>query len=183
MAQLMNWTNYNPLNFIIMKNIYSFLVVASMVLFQSCTIEDNTEYIDNDTISEVFEITTTFNTSNEFSKLVTLNPAIFNSDVVLVYRLSGVTSQGNDIWKLLPELYFYNDGTLDFGYKFDFTKNDVRIFMFGNDLQTVVSEYKTNQVFRIVIVPAYFSKTIDVTNINSVLTALQINKEAIQKLD
>lgn len=165
-----------------MKNFYTLLVALSFLLFQSCTIEDNTEYIDNDTISEDFEITTSFNTANGFSKLVSLNPAIFNSDVVLVYRLSGVTTQGNDIWKLLPEMYFYNDGTLDFGYKFDFTKNDVRIFMFGNELETVVSDYKTNQVFRIVIVPAYFSNTIDIANIDNVLSALKINKAEIQLL-
>lgn len=165
-----------------MKKFYTLLVAVSILLFQSCTIEDNTEYIDNDTISEAFEITTSFNTANGFSKLVSLNPAIFNSDVVLVYRLSGVTAQGNDIWKLLPEMYFYNDGTLDFGYKFDFTKNDVRIFMFGNELETVVSDYKNNQVFRIVIVPAYFSKTIDIANIDSVLSALKINKADNQLL-
>lgn len=167
----------------IMKTTYTFLIAVSLILFQSCTIEDNTEYIDNDTIGEVFEITTSFNSTNSYSKLVTLNPAIFNSDVVLVYRLSGVTSQGNDIWKLLPELYFFNDGTLDFGYKFDFTKNDIRISMFGNELQTVISEYKTNQVFRIVIVPAYFSKTIDFTNINAVLSSLKIKDTQIQSLD
>lgn len=167
----------------IMKTTYTFLIAVSLILFQSCTIEDNTEYIDNDTIGEVFEITTSFNSTNSYSKLVSLNPAIFNSDVVLVYRLSGVTSQGNDIWKLLPELYFFNDGTLDFGYKFDFTKNDIRISMFGNELQTVISEYKTNQVFRIVIVPAYFSKTIDFTNINAVLSSLKIKDTQIQSLD
>lgn len=166
-----------------MKTTYTFLIGLSFILFQSCTIEDTTEYIDNDTISEAFEITTTFNATNSYSKLVSLNPSIFNSDVVLVYRLSGVTTQGNDIWKLLPEMYFFNDGTLDFGYKFDFTKNDVRIFMFGNELQTVVSEYKTNQVFRIVIVPAYFSKTIDITNINAVLSALKINESQIHYFD
>lgn len=178
----MNCNKHNPLKFKIMKNFYTLLVALSFLLFQSCTIEDNTEYIDNDTISEAFEITTSFNTANGFSKLVSLNPAIFNSDVVLVYRLSGVTTQGNDIWKLLPEMYFYNDGTLDFGYKFDFTKNDVRIFMFGNELETVVSDYKTNQVFRIVIVPAYFSNTIDIANIDNVLSALKINKAEIQLL-
>lgn len=166
-----------------MKTTYTLLIALSFILFQSCTIEDNTEYIDNDTISEAFEITTSFNSTNGYSKLVTLNPAIFNSDVVLVYRLSGVTTQGNDIWKLLPEMYFFNDGTLDFGYKFDFTKNDVRIFMVGNELQTVVSEYKTNQVFRIVIVPAYFSKTVDITNINAVLSALKINESQTKYFD
>lgn len=166
-----------------MKTTYTLLIALSFILFQSCTIEDNTEYIDNDTISEAFEITTSFNSTNGYSKLVTLNPAIFNSDVVLVYRLSGVTTQGNDIWKLIPEMYFFNDGTLDFGYKFDFTKNDVRIFMVGNELQTVVSEYKTNQVFRIVIVPAYFSKTVDITNINAVLSALKINESQTKYFD
>ncbi len=41
--------------------------------------------------------------------------------MVLVYRLTGL--DGNkDVWKLLPETYYYDDGTLDFGYRNDFTR-------------------------------------------------------------
>jgi hypothetical protein len=58
----------------------------------------------------------------------------------------------------MPETYYFGDGTLDFGYDFDFTKYDVNLFMHGFDLAGVSSNYRINQVFRIVIVPGYFGK-------------------------
>lgn len=165
-----------------MKKTITILAILGLFILQSCTIEDDSVYVDNDTISEVFEVTTSFNATNGYSKLVTLNPPIFNSDVVLVYRLSGVTSQGNDIWKLLPETHFYSNGTLNFGYNFDFTKNDISIYMVGNDLQTVISDYKLNQVLRIVIVPASFSTSIDKNNFEAVISALNIKVTNFQKI-
>jgi hypothetical protein len=65
--------------------------------------------------------------------LVAFDPPIYSSDVVLTYRLSG-SNQG-DIWEPLPETYYFNNGTLDFGYRFDYTNRDVDIYMVGNDLQ------------------------------------------------
>jgi hypothetical protein len=66
--------------------------------------------------------------------LVAFDPPIYSSDVVLTYRLSGSNSQEN-IWEPLPETYYFNNGTLDFGYRFDYTNRDVDIYMVGNDLQ------------------------------------------------
>jgi hypothetical protein len=42
----------------------------------------------------------------------------------------------------LPETYYFN-GTLDFGYRFDYTNRDVDIYMVGNDLQSVSQNYKS----------------------------------------
>jgi hypothetical protein len=42
-----------------------------------------------------FEVTTSFNSSNNYGRLVTFNPPIYSSDVVLVYRLAGSNSQGD----------------------------------------------------------------------------------------
>jgi len=165
-----------------MKKIITILAVIGMFSLQSCTVNDNVPIVDNDTISEVFEITTSFNSSNDFSRLVTLNPPIYGSDVVLVYRLSGVY-QGKDVWKLLPETHYFADGTLDFGYDFDFTQNDVNIYLVGNDLQTVPDQYRLNQVLRIVIVPASFAKSLNTNNYNAVINALNINENQIQKVN
>ncbi len=141
-----------------MKKITLLIAFIGMISLQSCTVnEAPTNTVDNDTISEVFEVTRSFNTSNNFSTLVTLPHTIYSSDMVLVYRLSGVVS-GTDVWKLMPETYYFSDGTLDFGYDFDFTQYDVNLFMHGFDLAGVSSNYRTNQVFRIVIVPGYFGK-------------------------
>jgi hypothetical protein len=60
----------------------------------------------------------------------------------------------------ITETYYFNNGTLDFGYRFDYTNRDVDIYMVGNDLQSVSQNYRLNQVIRIVIVPA-FTKSIN----------------------
>lgn len=165
-----------------MKKIITLLAVVGMFSLQSCTTTTDTNYVDNDTISEVFEVTTSFNLTNNYSKTVLLNPPIFTSDVVLVYRLAG-TYQGRDVWKLLPETHYFNDGTMDFGYDFDFTTNDVNIFMVGNDLLTVTDQYRLNQVLRIVIVPGSFATSFDTSNYAAVISALNINENQIQKIN
>ena len=67
-----------------MKKITLILVFIGMIALQGCTIEENPDYVDNDTISEVFEVTRSFSPQNEYSSLITLNPPILDSDVVLV---------------------------------------------------------------------------------------------------
>lgn len=169
-----------------MKKIITLLAVVGLLTLQGCTTSGSLEIVPNvptTTVSEVFEVTTSFNTANNFSRLITLNPRIYSSDTILAYRLVGVTSQGSDIWKLLPETHYFNDGTLDFGYDFNYTNYDVSIFMVGNNLQTVPDQYRFNQVIRIVIVPASFAKTIDKNNIDSVMSTLKMNDSQIQKIN
>nr|WP_315220727.1 hypothetical protein [uncultured Flavobacterium sp.] len=136
-----------------MKKIFALFAVVGLFAFSSCSDDNNNDGIDNDTISEVFERTITFSGANNYSALINLSPAIFTSDMVLVYRLTGVDN-GRDVWKLVPETYYFPDGTLNFGYEYDFTINDVSINMFGNDLATVASGNRVNQIFRVVIIPA-----------------------------
>lgn len=165
-----------------MKKIITLLAVVGMFSLQSCTTTTDSNYVDNDTISEVFEVTTSFNSTNNYSKVVAFNPPIYTSDVVLVYRLAGIY-QGQDVWKLLPETHYFNDGTMDFGYDYDFTINDVNIFMVGNDLLTVTDQYRLNQVLRIVIVPGRFASSINKNNYESVISTLKINESQIQKIN
>lgn len=165
-----------------MKKIITLLALVGMLSLQSCTTTTDTNYVDNDTISEVFEVTTSFNSTNNYSKIVPLNPPIFTSDVILVYRLAGVFN-GQDVWKLMPETRYFADGTMDFGYDFDFTINDVNIFMVGNDLLSVTNDYRLNQVLRIVIVPGRFASSINKNNYAAVISALNINESKIKKIN
>lgn len=169
-----------------MKKIITLLSVVGLLSLQACTTSGSLEIIPNlptSTVSEVFEVTTSFNSTNNYSRIITLNPRIYSSDTVLAYRLTGITPQGSDIWKLLPETHYFSDGTLDFGYDFNYTNYDVEIYMIGNNLQTVSNQYRYNQVIRIVIVPASFAATIDKNNIDSVLSTLKINESQIQKIN
>jgi hypothetical protein len=168
-----------------MKKILTLFAVVGLFAFSSCSNDDNVDY---DTISEVFEVSgVNFTTANSFSTLVDLNPAIYDSDVILVYRLSAVEN-GKDIWKLLPDTYFFADGTRNFSYEFDFSKDDINIFMDGNNLGTVTASFRTNQVFRIVIVPGAFSTTgksakEDYSDYNAVIAKYNIDDSNVKKLN
>lgn len=165
-----------------MKLFLKLLIFAGVFIFTSCS-SDSSSTVDKDTISEVFEVkNVSFTSSNSFSTFVDLNPSIYSSDVILVYRLSG-TDQGKNVWKLIPESYYFNNGTFDFGYNFDFTQDDVKIYMNGNNLETVANSFRFNQVFRIVIVPGSFSQTLNKNNLEDVLNALNKDEKSIQKIN
>ncbi|MFV8368059.1 hypothetical protein [Flavobacterium sp. LB2R40] len=162
-----------------MKKITLFLVFIGMMALQSCEVN---ETVDNDTISEVFEITTSFNSNNNYSKLVSFDPPIYSSDAVLVYHLYD-TVNGEDVWKLMPQTYYFNDGgELDFN--FDYSKFSVNIFLTANfNLNTLPASWTQDQTFRIVIIPASFSTTVNKNNLDAVMSALKVNKSEIQKIN
>ncbi len=166
-----------------MKKFTFIFAIIGMVLLQSCSSSD--DRIDHDTIAEVFEVTATFNPQNNFSRTILLNPAIYNSDKVLVYRLAGNVN-GRDLWNLLPQNYFFNDGTFSHSYNFDFTNADVNIFMEGYDLAGLPPGATYNQTFRVVIIPAFASNfrvaAFDVTDYYAVISNFGINDNTIKKL-
>jgi hypothetical protein len=170
-----------------MKRIILVLAFIGMIMLQSCTTTTNTApVVDHDTISEVFEYNqnVNFTSNNGFSVLLTYPHAIYTSDMVLLYRLSGVTAQGVDVWKQVPETFFFNDGTLNFRYDFNFTRFDTQVYMDGYDLASVTPAFRLNQVFRVVIVPAYFGKT-NKTNFNdydALVKVLGIDESKIIKM-
>ena len=105
--------------------------------------------------------------------------------MVLVYRLASYGSSG-DVWKPMPETYYFNNGTLDFGYDNDFTRYDAQVNLFGYDLPGLSNSYKLDQVFRVVIIPAYFgNKNPDAVNFNdydSVVEHYNLDESKITKI-
>jgi hypothetical protein len=164
-----------------MKKIITVLAIVGLFVLQSCTTSGSFE-IAPIARNEVFEVTTSFNSNNNYGRLITFNPPIYSSDVVLVYRLAGSNSQG-DVWELLPETYYFSNGAMDFGYKFDYSNRDVDVYMIGSDLQSVTAEFRYNQVLRIVIVPASYAKTVNKNSYLDVITALNIKDSQIQKMN
>jgi hypothetical protein len=167
-----------------MRKISTLFAVIGMILISSCEGPQGPPGFDGQDglIAEVFEVTTSFNSANNFSKVVVLTPTIFASDVVLVYRLVNVF-QGQDVWKLLPDTYYFNDGTRDFSYDFDFTISDVNIYMVGNNLETVADQFRLNQVLRIVIVPGSFSAAINKNSYADVMAALNMKESQVQNIN
>jgi len=131
--------------------------------------------------SEVFEVTTSFTNANNYSANFVLNPPILASDNVLVYELREVIN-GQDVWKLLPQTYFFDLGIM--AYNYDFTKNDFRLFLDSTfDLNLLDPSWKNNITFRIVIVPGYFSLDgIDTSDINAVMGVFNPKENRIFKL-
>jgi hypothetical protein len=171
-----------------MKNLTIVLAFIGMITLQSCSNNDSQPVGDGDTYSEVFEYgNVNFTTGNGFSQVLDYPHDIYPSDMVLVYRLSGIF-QGEDIWKLQPETFFFDDGTLDFEYNFDFTRFDTNVYMDGFDLAAVSTAYRSNQVFRVVIIPAYFgnrqssTEKVNFNDYKSVIKAYGIDEAKMIKV-
>lgn len=167
-----------------MKKIITLLAVVGMFSMQSCTTTTDTNYVDNDTIAEVFElknINFAYNATDGYTIYQKFTPNIYASDVVLIYRLSGTIDSNTPVWQLIPRTLFLNQGELD--YDFDFSKEDFTIYAGGNYDLSLTPQYLNNQTFRIVIVPGSFSTSFDTSNYAAVISALNINESQIQKIN
>lgn len=165
-----------------MKKIITLLAVVGMFSLQGCTIEENS--VDNDTIAEVFEIKNinfVLDPVDGYIIYQKFTPTIFASDVVLIYRLSGTINSTTPIWQLIPRTLFVTQGELD--YDFDFSQEDFTIYAGGTYNLASTPQYLNNQTFRIVIVPASFSTSIDKNNISAVMTALKVNESQIKNIN
>jgi hypothetical protein len=163
-----------------MKKVTLMFAFIGMIMLQSCTVNDTTPVttVDNDTIAEVFRFHNVSFLPNNYSITINFPHQIYSSDMVLLYRLSGYDN-GQEIWKLAPETYYFNDGTLDFGYDFDFTKSNIYIRLIGSDLASLPSNLRLYQEFRVVVIPAYFANksknSVDFENYNAVIKAYKID--------
>lgn len=173
------------------KKITLILALFGMISLTSCTVEetyvvdDNNNY-DSDTISEVWEYTNVdLHSGNGYSVILDFPHTTYTSDMVLVYRLADYGSAG-DVWKLLPETYYFNDGTVDFGYSNDFTIYDAQINLFGYDLAGLDNAFKFDQIFRVVVIPAYYgnkmSNSVDFNDYNAVIDFYNIKSKDIKRI-
>lgn len=138
-----------------MKRILLLLAIVGMTALQGCSNDD--DRVDNDTIAEVFEINqnTNFNSLNNYRISYTLNPPIYNSDMILIYRLDGQDA-GQDVWVPLPKTYYFNGGD-ELDYSFDFSTREIFIYLGFTNSAVLLPEFTQNQVFRVVIIPGFLS--------------------------
>ncbi|WP_396211325.1 hypothetical protein [Flavobacterium sp.] len=169
------------------KKITLLLVFIGMIGLQSCTVNEiEPAPVDNDTISEVFELRNInfgYTGGNNYEIYQRLNPTIYSSDVILIYRKSGTTSNNSNVWQSIPRTLYLPQGELD--YDFDFSREDFTIYAGGTYDLTFTPSYITNQTFRIVIVPGYFSKgssSIDFSDYNAVIKAYNIDDSKVTVL-
>jgi hypothetical protein len=163
-----------------MKRIITLFAIVGMIAFSGCTTTDD---LDSDTIAEVFElknINFDYNGIDGYTIYRTLNPQIFPSDVILIYRLTGTIDASTPIWQQIPRTLYTSQGELD--YDFDFSKEDFTIYAGGNYNLALTPQFLNNQTFRIVIVPASFSKTLNTNNYISVMKALNLKENQVQQI-
>ncbi|WP_294822467.1 hypothetical protein [uncultured Flavobacterium sp.] len=153
-----------------MKKIFLLLSIIGTLTLTSCNTDDDRQ--DNDTISEVFIIdNVNFLASGNYEVLIPLEPKIYASDIILVYRFTGVNALGNDIWEPIPTSYNFDNGD-QLKYFFDHSVDDVMVYLESNFDPMLRQDFSLNQSIKIVIVPGYFSNTVDVNNHDAVMSAL-----------
>lgn len=169
-----------------MKKIIPFLMLAFVSVFTvSCDNDDDVQYVDNDTYSGVIEITRNFqyNSSTQqyfINQSISMEP----SDMALVYRLKDMSGT-NDVWEQIPKTVYFNNGN-EIDYDFDFTKNDVQIYIGANYDLSTTTQFLNNQTFRIVLVPAGFlnkgaKPPVDYSDYNAVIKYFKINDLKVTK--
>ena len=175
-----------------MKKIALLLAITLPILFSNCTSEPGPPGPQgpqgNTVEAEVFElknINFSFNAADGYNIYQTLNPQILPSDVILIYRLSGLINSTTPIWQQIPRTLFLPEGELD--YDFDFSKQDFTIYAGGTYNLALTPSYINNQTFRIVIIPGYFSgksaNSVDLSNYEQVIKYYGIDDTKIKVLN
>lgn len=156
----------------IMKKIFLLLSIVSVFGLTACSNDD--DRVDHDTFPETFEtkpITFLENTPGVSQVVIPLVPKILASDVVLVYRLSGVNNLGNDIWEPIPTSYDLPQGRLN--YNFDFSVDDVVVYLNTNFSFSLRPDFTASQIFKIALVPGFVAKDLKSNDYNVVMSALE----------
>jgi hypothetical protein len=169
-----------------MKKIITILAVIGLLSLQGCEGPPGPPGVpgEDGLIAEVFELRN-INFVNDptdgYIIYQKLTPVIYDSDVILIYRLSGTINSSTPIWQQIPRTLFLPQGELD--YDFDFSKEDFTIYAGGTYNIAATPQYINNQTFRIVIVPGSFSATVNTSNYAEVMSALNFKENQIQKIN
>ena len=115
--------------------------------------------------STTFDIANvTFTRANDFSAVFQFPKTVevLESDAVLVYREWATLSDPTgpiSVWRLLPQTVNVNGGTIQ--YNFDHTFLETYFYLNSSDnvnRETIGAEFRQNQKFRVVIIPADYGK-------------------------
>ena len=124
--------------------------------------------------STAFEIEIDFVAPN-YSFVEPYGFEVLPTDVTLVYVLWETLDNGAEVWRLTPQTVIFDTGD-DLVYNYDFTQTDVRFFLEGSNLAGLGPEWTTNQVFRVVVIPADNVGRVDYSDLNTVMQTYGITK-------
>jgi hypothetical protein len=172
-----------------MKKISSIILLFASVFILSCEGPMGPPGQDGDSlIGTIFEMEGDFKASNNYELFFDFpqNFEIYETDVVLVYILwevATVNGKKTDVWRLLPQTVILDDGVLQ--YNFDYTVNDVKIFLEGNtNFNNLLPAETQDQVFRIAVLPADFvasKKSTELSDLSILLNSREVNFNLIGK--
>ena len=166
-----------------MKKLSLLSSLLVVVLFISCTGDpgpqgppgfDGIDGADG-LIGTIFEVEADFTAGNDYEYLVDIptNIEVFDTDVIMAYILTGIDDDV-DIWEPLPQTLFFEDGILLYGFNHTFF--DVNFFLDGTkDFASLDPLFTDGVVFRVAVIPAAFAETLDLTNIQDVMSAMEID--------
>lgn len=170
-----------------MKRVMMIFAALTLFLFSSCEfveITDEENQGNSSLLGTVIEINGDFTSKNGYSLSYDFPKSfkVYESDVVLMYILWEQTTDkyGNvsDVWRPLPQTRMLKEGVLQ--YNFDYTMNDVRVFLEGTiDMTKLLPAEWQNQVFRIVVLPADFAKSHsdELNDFGRLMNSLGINSQ------
>jgi len=173
------------------------LLFASFFIISSCEGPMGPPGQDGDAlIGSIFELEGDFNASNKYELFFDFpqNFEIYDTDVVLVYLLWDVVNvdgKNTDVWRLMPQTIVFKDiypnytETDVLQYNFDYTVNDVRIFLETTmQFSDLLPAETQDQVFRIAVVPADFiasKKAAEISDLNVLMNSSSLKFNVIGK--
>ena len=174
-----------------MKKALVYLLVVFSLTVPSCIgpqgMSGDTGYSAEAEVFELRNINFDYNAVDGYTIYRSLNPNIYASDNVLIYRMTSTINPQTPVWQSIPRTLFLGNGQ-ELDYDFDFSKQDFTIYAGGNFNLATMPVYLTNQTFRIVIIPGYFSnksaqKNIDYSDYNAVVKAYHIQESKVKLLE
>ncbi|WP_306352158.1 hypothetical protein [Flavobacterium sp. '19STA2R22 D10 B1'] len=170
-------------------------VVFGSIAIQSCEGSDGPQGPPGPT-AEVIELRNyDFTAASNYQKNIALNPRLFPGDVVVGYVL-WETFNGQPVWRPMPQVeYFPNNNAPaapngELTYNYDFTINDINIFLQFNFDVTTVPGYTKNQTFRFVLVPGQNPVTVskgapavDLNDYEAVIKYYKIDESKIRTVN
>ena len=171
-----------------MKRLLLFLAVVGLATFSGCEGDQGLQGKDGQPgpLSEVFELKNvnfTLSQNNGYTIFRNLNPVIFASDNILIFRMASLINPTTPVWQLIPRTLFVPEGELDYDY--DFSKQDFTIYAGGTYNLSLTPQYINNQTFRIVILPGYFSRQstpVNFQDYNAVIKYFNINDQNVTQI-
>jgi len=174
-----------------MKKALVYLLVVLSLTFTSCIgpqgMSGDPGYSVESEVFELRNINFDYNAVDGYTIYRSLNPNIYASDNILIYRMTSTINPQTPVWQSIPRTLFLGNGQ-ELDYDFDFSKQDFTIYAGGNFNLATMPVYLTNQTFRIVIIPGYFSnksaqKNIDYSDYNAVVKAYHIQESKVKLLE